>query len=81
MKERAAKMNYIYISVGNNRLPACPRQVNFDPSRQLLDLPARPAGNLVSENTKFEPYKNRFWKILLAPTALTDVVMFLEFKI
>ena len=26
------------VSVGNNRLPACPRQANFDPGRQLFRL-------------------------------------------
>ena len=36
---------YHGISVGNNRLPACPRQANFDPGRQLFGL-ACPAGQV-----------------------------------
>ena len=35
-------------------------------------LPGR-AGNFLSENTNFKPFKNRLWKISLAPTALADV--------
>ena len=35
-------------------------------------LPGR-AGNFLSENTNFKPFRNRLWKISLAPAALADV--------
>ena len=70
--------NEVVRSVGNNRLPACPRQANFDPGRQLFGL-ACPAGQVTfcQKILTLSPSEINFGKFRLQlrrSQALADVI-------